>query len=153
MVRLTSPLTSSILVFVTFTAKRKSSPSRTKRGGFGSHMSGLVVVMSSFLKIPPLSSLSCATMRSFQPVSASGTVKVNETLPSASVSRSGKKNAVSFRFVRGGALKLGLQSASDPNVDDEASARSFAAGAAAGSNAAQSPSMAPVPPAAQHFIS
>ena len=89
-------------MFVTFTAKRKSSPSRTKRGGFGSHMSGLVVVMSSFLKIPPLSSLSCATMRSFQPVSASGAVKVNETLPSASVSRSGKKNAVSFRFVRGG---------------------------------------------------
>ena len=80
----------------------KSSPSRVKRGAFGSHMSGFVVTISSSRKTPPRSALSCATIKSFQPVSASGTVNVNDTLPSASVSRFGKKNAVSFRLLRGG---------------------------------------------------
>ena len=99
----TTPLCGVVSVFVTLTGKRKSSPSRAKRGGFGSHISGFVVTISSLRKIPPRSSLSCATIKSFQPVSASGAVNVIETLPSASVSKSGKKNAVSFRFLRGAA--------------------------------------------------
>ena len=102
----TSPPTSQSSVFVTLTGKRKSSPSRAKRGGFGSHISGFVVTISSLRKIPPRRSLSCATIKSFQPVSASGAVNVNETFPSASVSKSGKKNAVSFRFLRGAASEV-----------------------------------------------
>ena len=110
----TTPLCGASSVFVTFTAKRKSSPSRAKRGAFGSHMSGFVVTISSLRKMSPRSALSCATIRNFQPVSAPGTVNVNETFPSASVSRFGKKNAVSFRFVRGGAS--GPSSFADPRA-------------------------------------
>ena len=98
---MTSPFCGTSSVLVTFTANMKSSPSRAKRGAFGSHMSDFCVTISSLRRIPPLSALSCATMRSFHPVSASGTVNVNDTLPSASVSKSGKKNAVSCRFFRG----------------------------------------------------
>ena len=73
--------------FVTFTANLNASPSRTKRGGFGSTISGRVVVTDSSVSWPQLRVLSCTSIMSFQPVIASGAVNVNETRPSLSVVR------------------------------------------------------------------
>ena len=85
-------------------------------------MSGFVVTIVSSRRMPLRRPLSCASAKNFQPVSASGTVNVKLTRPSASVSSVGRKNAVSCRFFRAG---------TSGSFWGDSAAFSFAAGAMA----------------------
>ena len=88
-----------MLWLVTFTVNSKTSPSRTKRGGFGCTINSLAVTISAS-NLPERNSRSCARARNRQRVNASGIVKLIRTTPLLSACNCGKKNADSFKFAR-----------------------------------------------------
>ena len=75
------------------------SPSLKNLGAFGCTISSFCVTISLVL-LPKAASLVCASAMNFHLVSASGMVKENSILPVLSVLRSGKKKAVSLKFLR-----------------------------------------------------
>ena len=87
----------------TLTVNSTVSPSRRNRGGFGCTMRSLAVTAWSSRQ-PLRTDWSWAKPRNRHFVSASGMVKVIRTTPLESEVNCGKKNAVSFRFLRAATL-------------------------------------------------
>ncbi len=103
------PVTAAPSITATFEVNVIASPSRRKRGKFGVTIKGFCVI-TSLVNCAVLRSVVWVSPISFHRVSASGMVNRRITLPSLSVSRSGRKKAVSRKSVRvagGGASATG----------------------------------------------